>query len=267
MITVRNLVKEYDGKRVVDGVNFSVPPGEITAYLGPNGAGKSTTIKMIVGLLKPTQGQVLICDHDMACDPLSAKKCLGYVPENSAIYATLTPQEYLSLVADLHGMELKLAAERIDKLLKGFELGQVATQQISTLSRGQRQKVLLSGGLLPDPPVLLLDEPLQGLDANSVSMLRRMLQQMASHGKTILMCSHILAVVEQLCDRILLLHQGRLVADESTKQLVTKSAGGTLESVFCELTRTSQIEAGTRELIQALGSGQDVKSRSVNPPQ
>jgi len=260
MIAVRNLVKEYGGKRVVDGVNFSVQPGEITAYLGPNGAGKSTTIKMIVGLLKPTAGQVLICDHDIASDPLSAKKCLGYVPENSAIYATLTPQEYLSLVADLHGMDLELASERIDRLLQGFDLGQVAARQISTLSRGQRQKVLLSGGLLPDPTVLILDEPLQGLDANSVSMLRKMLQQMASRGKTILLCSHILAVVEKLCDRVLLLHQGRLIANEPTQQLIKKSEDGTLESVFCELTRTEQIEQGTRDFLQAL-------SRTVNPPQ
>jgi len=266
MIVVRNLVKEYAGKRAVDGVNFSVHPGEITAYLGPNGAGKSTTIKMIVGLLKPTAGQILICDHDIATDPLSAKKSIGFVPENSAIYATLTPQEYLSLVAELHSMEKKLAAERIEKLCKGFELTEVANRQIATLSRGQRQKVLLSGGILPDPPVLLLDEPLQGLDANAVSVLRRMLQQMAEGGKTILMCSHILAVVEQLCDRIILLQHGRVIADERTEQLIKKSVGGTLESVFCELTRTEEIEAGTQEFLKSMRTGKDAKSAGVTPP-
>ncbi len=265
MIGVRNLVKQYGDTRAVDGVSFTAQPGEITAYLGPNGAGKSTTVKMIVGLLRPTEGQVLICGHDMAVDPLAAKKCLGYVPENSAIYTTLTPQEYLSLVAELHGLEPGLAAGRIEKLFKGFDLAEVAARQITTLSRGQRQKVLLSGGLLPDPPVLILDEPLQGLDANSVSMLRRMLQQMAQDGKTILMCSHILAVVEQLCDRILVLNHGRLVADDRTAHLIQGSPGGTLESVFCQLTRTQDAEAGTQEFLQALGSHSQPKPSAKAP--
>lgn len=254
MIEVHDLSKRYADKLAVAGVSFTIRPGQITGLLGPNGAGKSTTIKMLVGILAPTSGRIEICGHDLALDPLAAKRRMGYVPDSGALYQTLTPHEYLALVAELHEMPRAEAAERIEQLLSAFQLTDAATKQIVALSKGMRQKTLIASALLPDPDVLLLDEPLSGLDVNAALTFRRLLEGLASRGKTIVFCSHILDLVERLCSRVILLNEGRIVADEATAELIARSTQPTLEGVFQSLTRRDDADKHVSAFLDAVGT-------------
>ena len=234
MVQVTRLVKRYGAQDALREVSFILRPGEATAYLGPNGAGKSTTIKILAGLLRADGGSVQICGHDLASSPLEAKRRLGYVPDNAALYETLTPHEYLSLVAELYHLDRSVAAERIGRLTAEFDLSTFADRPIETLSRGQRQKVVISAALIHDPDVLLLDEPLNGLDVNATLAFRKSIASMVSRGKTVLFTSHILEVIEQLCQRTIVIDRGAIVADEPTHELVKRD--GSLEAVFRRLT-------------------------------
>jgi ABC-2 type transport system ATP-binding protein len=240
VIEVRNLVKHYDATEALRGVSFTVRPGEAVGYLGPNGAGKSTTVKILAGLLRPGDGQALICGHDVRQAPLQAKRHIGYVPESAALYSCLTPHEYLSMVAELYHLDRAAAAERIGQFLTAFEAREIADRPIETLSRGQRQKVLLTGAMLHDPDVLLLDEPLSGLDVNAVLAVRRLLDNLVKRGKAVLFCSHLLDVIERTCTRVIIINHGRIVADGSTADLLAGHPGGTLETVFQSLTRMGE---------------------------
>jgi ABC-2 type transport system ATP-binding protein len=254
VIEVRNLRKEYGGAEAVRDVSFTIRPGEPTGYLGPNGAGKSTTVKIIAGLVRATSGTVSVCGQDVERTPLEAKRRIGYVPDNSALYTSLTPHEYLSLAAELHQLDRASAAERIGQFLHAFAITELADRQIETLSKGQRQKVLLTGALLHDPDVLLLDEPLNGLDVNAVLTFRRLLEHLAGRGKTILFCSHILEVIERLCRRVIVIDRGRIVADDTTERLMARTSEGTLSAVFQSLTRP-EAEDSLRGVLEALGDG------------
>ncbi len=251
MIEVRNLAKSYASREVLIDVSFRVGPGEAAAYLGPNGAGKSTTVKILAGLLHPDAGRVTIGGFDVATDPLEAKRRLGYVPDDARLYESLTPAEYLSLVAELYHLPRERAAERIAQMAAAFALTGALDRAIETLSRGQRQKVLLIAAMIHDPDVLLLDEPLNGLDVESGLALRQVIEGLLQRGKTILFCSHILELIERLCGRTIVLHQGRIVADGATADLVQRSRGGTLEAVFRELTRPEQADEGARAFLRA----------------
>jgi ABC-2 type transport system ATP-binding protein len=253
VICVRDLVKSFDGKQAVQGVSFDVEPGQITGYLGPNGAGKSTTVRMITGVLRPTSGSIEVCGVDVLQQPLEAKRRIGYVPESQALYTSLTPNEYLSLVAELHDMDRGHAAERIRQLTEAFGLTESVDRLIETFSKGMRQKVLLIGALLHDPDVLLLDEPLNGLDVNMALTFRRVLEGLAERGKTILFCSHILDVVERLCTRIIVLDQGRVVADAPTRELLDGHPAHRLESVFQDLTRRGNADEWVGQFLDAVG--------------
>lgn len=249
MLEVAQLTKRYGEREAIKEISFSLRPGEATAYLGPNGAGKSTTIKIVTGLLKPDSGTVRVCGYDLAASPLEVKRRLGYVPDNAALYDTLTPHEYLSLVAELHHIERAVAAERIGSLFGGFDLSVFADRPIETLSRGQRQKVVISAALVHDPEVLLLDEPLNGLDVNAALSFRKLIESLLARGKTVLFTSHILEVIERLCRRTIVLHQGRIVADQLTRELIGSS--GNLEAVFRQLTQPDDAGDDTRELLKA----------------
>jgi ABC-2 type transport system ATP-binding protein len=254
MIEVRNLVKHYGTTEALRGVSFTVQPGEAVGYLGPNGAGKSTTVKILAGLVQPDGGSVRIGGHDLSDNPLEAKRRLGYVPETAALYTSLTPHEYLSLVAELHELDRAAAAERIGQLLKVFDITETADRQIETLSKGQRQKVLLIGALLHDPDVLLLDEPLGGLDVHACLALRRILDSLRGRGKAILFCSHVLEVIERLCQRVIVLDRGRVVADDSTAHLLARAPEGTLEAVFRTLTRKNEADESVQAFLDALAT-------------
>lgn len=252
MIQVQNVTKWYGEHTALDGVSFEIPPGQVCGYLGPNGAGKSTTVRILTGTLTPTSGQALVAGFDVATEGLEVKRRIGYVPETGAIYQTLSVEEYLALVGALHHLDAAEIASRGTRMLELFDLARVARQRIDTLSKGMRQKVVIIGALLHDPDVLLFDEPLSGLDANSVRTIKELIRGLADRGKTIFYCSHVLDVVERVCDRVLILHRGRIVADASPSELTEGNRNISLEHVFRELTSSGDQAEVAAELVNAI---------------
>lgn len=239
-IEVRGLTHRYGDKTAVDAVDFAVPWGSIVGYLGPNGSGKTTTMKAIAGLLHPTEGQIRLDGHDPYVDGMRARRILGFVPDDGGLYELLSPREHLALVSDLHELDPRQASTRQDELVDAFEMGAFLDRRIDTLSKGQRQRVALACGLLHDPRILVLDEPLTGLDVNAVREVRHRLRALAEAGGAVLYSSHILDVVERLCDRAVILAEGRVVADAPTAELARDKS---LEAAFHALTRMDEAMA------------------------
>lgn len=250
MIEVSDLRVRYGSVEAVAGISFRVERGQICGYLGPNGAGKSSTVKSLAGILRPDSGTLRVAGFDLATERLEAQRRLGYVPETAATYAVLTGAELLELIVELYELPRDAAAARSALLLDRFDLAGVVHRPIATYSKGQRQKIVLLSALLHEPEVLILDEPLSGLDANAVRTVKELLQGLAASGCTILFCSHYLEVVERLCERVIILHQGRIAADAPTSELVSLSRGRTLETVFGELTGAPQDDMA--EVVRAL---------------
>lgn len=235
LIEIRNLSKSYGEKWVLKKLNLDIYPGQVIGYIGPNGAGKSTTVKILTGLIPGFSGEVLIGGMNMKDNPQEIKKLIGYVPENAEIYDVLTPAEYLDFIGKLYGMEEALLQERSRKLLQAFGLGSVLGDRMDTFSKGMKQKVLLIAGIIHDPKIIILDEPLSGLDANAVIMVKELILRLAKDGKTIFYCSHMMDVVEKVSDRILLINKGEIIAD-GTFESLKQNHGDTLERVFSKLT-------------------------------
>ncbi len=235
IIAIRNLQKRYGEKQVLKGINLDVYPGQIIGYIGPNGAGKSTTVKILIGLLGDFEGEVTILGHDLRTDTLAIKSLIGYVPENAEIYDVLTPMEYLSFVGKLYQMEDAVIEERATRMLGAFGLLENKDQRMDTFSKGMRQKVLITSGLMHNPQIVVLDEPLSGLDANAVIIVKEILALLKREGKTIFYCSHMMDVVEKVSDRIVLINEGSIVADGTFEQL-KQAEGDTLEKIFAHLT-------------------------------
>jgi len=251
MINVERLTKTYGETEALRDVSFTVPAGQVCGYLGPNGAGKSTTVKILTGTLRATGGAASVAGFDVAREPLEVKRRIGYVPETGTVYSTLSANEYLALCGALHEMEPAEVAERAARMLELFQITDAADRRLDTLSKGMRQKVVISAALLHDPEVVLFDEPLSGLDANAAWMIKDIVRGLADRGKTVLYCSHILDVVERLCERVIILDRGRVVADGLTSQLLSSPERGTLEALFRSLTAPED----QRELVGAfLGS-------------
>lgn len=239
MIQLTDVSKSYNrGKiKAVDNLTLTVKPGEIFGFLGPNGAGKTTTIKMIVGLLRPDSGTITVEGYDVSADPLKAKQLTTYVPDYPAIYERLTGLEYLNFIGDVYGVSREARLERIQKWLGIFELSQVITNPIQSYSHGMKQKIVMTAALLPSPRVMILDEPLSGLDPRAAFQLKDLFREHCEQDKTLLFSTHIMEVAEKLCDRIGIIHKGRLVACGNMGEL--KALGRTehsLESIFLELT-------------------------------
>ncbi len=251
-IRVESLTRYYGKFLALDGVSFSVPAGQVCGYLGPNGAGKTTTIKILTGLIRPTKGRARVAGFDLVQTPLEAKKRIGFVPESGALYEKLTPSEYLRMVGELRKMEPDLLSSRIEKFLQLFGLSEHKDQRMDTFSKGMKQKVLLSGAMLHDPDVLFLDEPLNGLDANTALLVKELIRNMAARGKTIFYSSHIMEVVEKVCDRIIILDKGRIAADGSIEELRAMTRESSLEEVFSQVTHSEDMaeiaRAFTREI-------------------
>lgn len=226
----------YGGKHVLNGIDLEVYRGQIIGYIGPNGAGKSTTLKIMLGLVEGYKGTVEIFDQDIAAGDHTYKRKIGYVPENAEIYDNLTAFEYITFMGELYGMDREVAEEKAQQMMKEFELEDVLDSRISSFSKGMRQKVLIISSLLHDPDILFLDEPLNGLDANSVMIIKEILSLLAAQGKTIFYSSHIMDVVEKISNRIVLLVDGRIAADGSFEELRAKSKEGSLEDIFNQLT-------------------------------
>ena len=253
VISIKNLHKSYQNgssaKQVLKGIDLEVKPGQIIGYIGPNGAGKSTTVKILCGLLTDFQGDIQILGMDLRSESTQIKSKIGYIPENAALYDTLTPREYLQFVGELHGMESQDINQKIDKLLDLFEMRANGSDRMNSFSKGMRQKILIISGLIHNPDIIFMDEPLSGLDANSVIIVKEILTQLAKEGKTIFYSSHIMDVVEKISDRIILIDQGKVVADGSFEELNTESNTGSLESLFTELTGTTGHSQKAEEII------------------
>lgn len=251
IISIRNLKKSYGDKQVLKGINLEIYPGQVIGYIGPNGAGKSTTVKVLTGLISDFEGDVLMYNQSIKEDIVAIKSQIGYVPENAEIYEVLTPLEYLDFVGKLYGMEEDKIAERAMKLLTAFGIGGNADQRMDTFSKGMRQKVLLISGIIHNPKIIILDEPLSGLDANAVIMVKELIALLAKEGKTIFYCSHMMDVVEKVSDRILLIANGEIIADGSFEDL---KAGGdeTLERIFAKLTGKEESSREANDVLNAL---------------
>jgi ABC-2 type transport system ATP-binding protein len=238
MLEARHLVKRYSGSRVVDDVSFVVRPGEVLGYLGPNGSGKSTTAQMLTGLIEPSEGQVWFAGRRISEDLPGFRRRLGYVPEEAHLYPFLSGREHLQLVGRLREMPERTLDARITSLLELLGLGDASLQPISGYSKGMRQKVLIAGALLHDPDLVIFDEPESGLDVTAALMLRHLIRVLAERGKAVLYSSHVLDVVEKVCGRVIVLHRGAVVADDSVAALRRLRDDASLESVFAELVRT-----------------------------
>src|SRR5436190_15542693 len=240
-IRVSQLTKLYGSFPAVDHISFEVQHGEILGYLGRNGAGKSTTVKMLTGILPPTNGQILIDGMDVTQHPQAIKQRIGYVPESGGLYESLTGFEFLQLIGRLYHMDEKALDHKIPEFFRLFGLEDSMHQRLSSYSKGMKQKVLISSALIHNPDLIFFDEPLSGLDANSMLVFKELVRHLAEQGKTIFYCSHVLDVVERLCKRVIIIDQGAIVADAQVDQLKELTARKSLEEVFQKLTDTSEV--------------------------
>jgi ABC-2 type transport system ATP-binding protein len=244
MITVSDLTKKFGEQTAVDSLSFHIEPGQIVGFLGPNGAGKSTTLRMLTGMLEPTSGSATICGFDLVTQTVDVKRSVGFVPDSGAVFESLTGLEYLTMVAALYGIPEAAAVERIRQFITFFDLGfdTLTDKLLGAYSKGMRRKVVITSALLHNPPVVFFDEPLDGLDANAAAGFKALIQMLAQEGKAIVYSSHILDVVERVCDRIIIIDKGRTLVDGAPDDLVAEHNTGTLERLFIQLTGGEEIE-------------------------
>jgi ABC-2 type transport system ATP-binding protein len=252
MLEIRNLTKRFHGTPVVDGVSFAVRPGEITGYLGPNGSGKSTTVKILAGLMHASSGQIFYRRQSVYSDPIGFRQRLGYVPEEPNLYGYLTGLEYLQLAGGLRALPEARVNERANQLLELLYLQDARWLPISNYSKGMKQRVLIAAALLHDPDVLIFDEAQSGLDITNSLLFRHLLRELAARGKAVLYISHVLELVEKVCDHIVMIHKGRIVADDSVGGLRTLMQRPNLEGVFIELVQQDDLESRAREITCAM---------------
>src|ERR1700683_2909941 len=252
MLEARGLTKRFRSLTVVDHVNFTVRAGEITGYLGPNGSGKSTTVKMMTGLLHPTEGEILFNGRNIRTDNIEFKHRLGYVPEEPNLYGNLTGLEYLQLAGGLRGLPFDRVTKKANELLDLLSLSEARWVPISAYSKGMKQRVLIAGGLLHDPDVLIFDEAQSGLDIANSLLFRHLLRELAGRGKAVLYISHVLELVEKVCDHIVVIHKGRIVADDSVGGLRTLMQRPNLEGVFMQLVQQDDLESRARAIASAI---------------
>jgi ABC-2 type transport system ATP-binding protein len=248
VLELRCVSKLFSGIPAVDDVSFCAPPGEITGYLGPNGSGKSTTMKMITGLIEMTSGQILFQGKPIQDDLIAYKRTMGYVPEEPYLYNHLSGMEYLTMVAQLRNLTARESSERIDGLLRMLALYDDRHASISGYSKGMRQKILIAAALMHNPQLVLLDEPFSGLDVGSALVLRSLIQELAARGKVVLFSSHELDTVERVCSRVVILHRGKLVADDSIRNLRSLMELPTLERIFSQLVVEQDTESMARQI-------------------
>ncbi len=248
MLELKNVSKHFAGIPAVDDVSFCARPGEVTGYLGPNGSGKTTTMKMITGLIEMTFGHILFEGTPIQDDPIAYKRRMGYVPEEPYLYTHLSGAEYLTMVAQLRNLPERESSQRIDGLLRLLSLHDDRHASISGYSKGMRQKILIAAALLHNPDLILLDEPFSGLDVASTLMLRRLIQELAARGKVVLFSSHELDTVERVCTRVVILHRGKLVADDSISHLRSLMELPTLEAIFSQLAVEQDTDSMARQI-------------------
>jgi ABC-2 type transport system ATP-binding protein len=238
MIHVENLTKRFHQVTAVDGVSFQVAPGEIYGFLGPNGAGKTTTIKMLAGVLRPTSGRIIIDGVDLEQDPITVKRRLGFIPDRPFLYEKLTGLEFMSFMAGLYRLNGAGRDDRIERFLKLFELAEWGGELVGSYSHGMRQRLIMSAALLHGPRVFIVDEPMVGLDPKGARLIKSIFRKLKSSGLTVFMSTHTLAIAEELCDRIGIIHRGKLLAEGTVAELrdLAGQKDSPLESVFLRLT-------------------------------
>lgn len=253
MIKAESLVRTFGSQTAVDNLSFEVRSGEIFALLGPNGAGKTTTIKLILGMLKPDSGSITFDGAPVTTTDHTFKHRVGYVPENCALYDTLTGREFLEFVGHLHHLPKDTAQAKADQLLEALDLKQSANKLIRSYSKGMRQKILIVSAMLHDPDLIILDEPFSGLDANAVSVFKEILHEAARHGKALIFCSHILEVVERLVDRILIIKDGKELVTGTPEEIISRTGFATLDKAFNQHTGAGDIDERARHIVDIIG--------------
>ncbi len=252
MLEVRAVTKRYGAITAVSKVSFTVKPGEVLGYLGPNGSGKSTTVKMLAGLMPPSLGTIFFDGKDIQDDLVSYKALVGYVPEEAHVYTYLTAPEYLRLCGRLRGLPAAALEKKIDTFLRILGLDTDRHATLASFSKGMRQKVLLSAALIHNPRVIILDEPVSGLDVSTALVVRTIVRALAAEGRTIFYSSHELDTVEKISTRVMILHQGVVVADDSAARLRELMHSPSLEDVFSQLAVTENVEAVAADLLEAV---------------
>jgi ABC-2 type transport system ATP-binding protein len=236
-VEAKGLRKVYGKLEAVADATFTLQPGEIVGFLGPNGAGKTTTIKILTGLLEPTAGSATILGHDIQKDPIPAKASFGYVPDTPNLYGKLTGWEFLQFMARLYRVPRDQAEHRARELLRLFQLADASSDLVEGYSHGMQQKMALAGALIHDPKVLFLDEPTVGLDPKSARLIKDILMQLRERGTAIFFSTHILEIAERMCDRVMIINQGRIIASGTIAELRSGGSGaGSLEDIFLALT-------------------------------
>ncbi len=244
MVSLQQLTKVFGNQVAVDQLTFDVPGGEILGFLGPNGAGKTTTLRMLTGMTQPSSGTATICGFDLLKEPLEVKRHIGFVPDSGAVFESLTGLEHLEMVAALYGIPEKVARPRIEQFISFFDLSMdtLSSKMLGAYSKGMRRKVVITAALLHNPPVVFFDEPLEGLDANASVGFKALIQSLAREGKAIVYSSHILDVVERVCDRVIIIDKGRALLDGRPDDLVAQHGSGTLEKLFTSVTGGQELE-------------------------
>ena len=256
MISVTQLSKRFGAQVAVDALSFEVPAGQIVGFLGPNGAGKTTTLKMLTGMIEPSGGTAVVCGFDLRTHPIEVKQRVGFVPESGAVFESLTGLEYLEMVAALYAIPQDVAVARIRQFIAFFELSfeTLTDKLLGAYSKGMRRKVVITSALLHNPPVVFFDEPLDGLDANAAVGFKALIQTLAREGKTIVYSSHILDVVERVCNRVIIIDKGRLLVDGRPEELIATHGAGTLERLFTQLTGATELERRAEDFAKTFRS-------------
>ena len=254
IITIRQLGKQYGEKIVLSDIKLDIYPGQIIGYIGPNGAGKSTTVKILTGIIQDYTGDVMVLGKNLRDNILEVKSKVGYIPELAELYDLLTPREYLSFIGKLYHLPDDIIEERSRKMLDSFSLLANIDQRMDSFSKGMKQKVLITSGLLHNPSIVIMDEPLSGLDANAVILVKELLQALKQEGKTIFYCSHMMDVVEKVSDRIVLINNGSIIADGTIDELRQNSAD-TLEQIFSRLTSSGNQVQKADDMAAAMNDG------------
>jgi ABC-2 type transport system ATP-binding protein len=254
MLELVHVSKLYSGIQAVSDISFRALPGEVTGYLGPNGSGKSTTIKMITGLIEPSDGEILFGGEPIDRNRIAHRQRLGYVPEEPHLYPHLTGLEYLEMVSELRCLARRAALAKINELLRLLSLFPDRHLPLSSYSKGMRQKILIAAALLHNPELVILDEPFSGLDVSTALILRDLISALAQSGRIVLFSSHELETVERLCSRVVILHKGRVVANDSIQNLSAILSRPNLEGIFSELAIEQDTAAITREIVEVIQS-------------
>lgn len=252
VLEIRKLTKQYRRVPVVNAASFTIHSGQVTGYLGPNGSGKSTTVKMLTGLVEPSQGEILLDGADIRRDLIGFKERLGYVPEEAHVYPSLTGMEYLQLMGRLRELPEHVVNDRAAGLLKLFSLYLHRHAPLASYSKGMKQRVLISAALLHDPDILIFDEPLSGLDVSSALLFKHLVAELASRGKIILYISHVLEVVERICAKVIIIYKGQIKAEDSVEHLRDLMHLPSLEEIFTQLVQHEDMESVAKDIVEAI---------------